>query len=123
MGNHIVSHYKEKFDNDGFFIFKNFVEKKFIDQIINEIENSKNTLKYFDNHDVLRRIEKIYDKGDNLLLLNKKISILLKEVFNKDFLIFKDKFNAKPPGGEGFFAHYDGIFHFIDSNNQKKWMV
>ena len=23
-------------------------------------------------------------------------------------LIFKDKFNAKPPGGEGF-AHYDGI--------------
>lgn len=120
MDNYIISHFKEKFDNDGFFIFKNFVEKKFIDQIINEIENSKNTLKYFDNHNVLRRIEKIYDKGDNLLLLNKKISILLKEVFNKDFLIFKDKFNAKPPGGEGFFAHYDGIFHFIDSNNQKR---
>ena len=120
MNNHIMSSYKEKFDNDGYFVFKNFVEKKFIIQIINEINTSKNTIKYFDNYDVLRRIEKIYDKGSNLLLLNEKISILLKEVFNKDFLIFKDKYNAKPPGGEGFFAHYDGIFHYINSNNQKK---
>ena len=43
--------------------------------------------------------------------------ILLKEIFNEDFLIFKDKFNAKPPGGDGFFAHYDGIFNFTDENN------
>lgn len=120
MSNYTTSDYKEKFDNDGYFVFKNFVDKKFIIQIINEIDKSKNTIKYLDNNDELRRIEKIYDKGKNLLLLNKKISILLKEVFNEDFLIFKDKFNAKPPGGEGFFAHYDGIFHFINSNNQKK---
>ena len=32
-------------------------------------------------------------------------------------MIFKDKFNAKPPGGEGFFAHYDGIFNFTDAKN------
>ena len=52
--------------------------------------------------------------------MNEEISTILKNVFNESFLIFKDKFNAKPPGGEGFFAHYDGIFHFVNSNNEKK---
>ena len=68
----------------------------------------------------LRRIEKLYDKGSNLIDLNKKITILLKKIFDKNFLIFKDKFNIKPPGGEGFIAHYDGIYEFIDANNNKK---
>ena len=112
--------YKQKFDNDGYFIFKNFVKSDFISQIINEINNSQNTNKYFDNLNNLRRIEKLYDKGEYLLNLNEKITILLKNVFDKEFLIFKDKFNAKPPGGEGFFAHYDGIFQFINFNDQKK---
>ena len=34
-------------------------------------------------------------------------------------LIFKDKFNAKPPGGEGF-LHITMVFSFINSSNQ--WM-
>ena len=112
--------YKQKFDNDGYFILKNFVKKDSISQILEEIDNSQNTIKYFDNLNNLRRIEKLYDKGQYLINLNEKISVLLKDVFDKEFLIFKDKFNAKPPGGEGFFAHYDGVFEFIDSNNNKK---
>ena len=112
--------YKQKFDNDGYFILKNFVKKDSISQILEEIDNSQNTIKYFDNLNNLRRIEKLYDKGQYLINLNEKISALLKDVFDKEFLIFKDKFNAKPPGGEGFFAHYDGVFEFIDSNNNKK---
>lgn len=112
--------YKKKFNKDGYFICKNFFEKSFIIQLINEIDNSKDTKKYFDNLKNLRRIEKLYDKGEQLKNLNKKISNLLNNVFEKKFLIFKDKFNAKPPGGEGFFAHYDGIFHFINSNDEKK---
>ena len=111
---------KQKFDNDGYFVLKNFINKKFISRIINEIEISQNSIKYFDNLNKLRRIEKLYNKGPNLKILNDKFSILFKKVFNKDFLIFKDKFNLKPPGGEGFFAHYDGIFEFIDFNNKKK---
>ena len=35
-------------------------------------------------------------------------------------MIFKDKFNAKPPGGDGFYAHFDGIFNFVNQNNEKK---
>ncbi len=112
--------FKQKFDNDGYFVLKNFVKTDFISQLTLEINNSQDTVKYFDSSNQLRRIEKLYDKGPFLINLNEKISTLLKNVFKKDFLIFKDKFNSKPPGGEGFFAHYDGIFEFINSNNEKK---
>jgi ectoine hydroxylase-related dioxygenase (phytanoyl-CoA dioxygenase family) len=111
---------KKNFDNDGYFICKNVFNKDFIHQLINEIKYSKNSIKYFDNFKNLKRIEKLYDKGNKLKDLNKKISTLLNNVFEEEFLIFKDKFNEKPPGGEGFFAHYDGIFHFINPNNEKK---
>ena len=112
--------FKEKFKNDGYFVIKNFVDENFISNLIEEIKNSKNTDKYFDNANNLRRIEKLFNKGKYLINLNKKISIILKNVLDKDFLIFKDKFNSKPPGGEGFFAHYDGIFEFINSDNQRR---
>ena len=112
--------FKEKFNRDGYFVFKNFVDKDFILQLIDEINVSNDTEKYYDNLNNLRRIEKLFDKGQYLKKLNEKILILLKNVLDKDFLIFKDKFNSKPPGGEGFFAHYDGIFEFINSNNERK---
>ena len=112
--------FKKSFDKNGYFVCKKFFQKTFISHLINEIDQSKNTIKYYDNLKFLRRIEKLYDKGHQLKQLNNNISLLLKNVFNENFLIFKDKFNAKPPGGEGFFAHYDGIFHFINSNNEKK---
>jgi 2-aminoethylphosphonate dioxygenase len=111
---------KKNFSKNGFFICKDVFNKDFILELINEIENSKNTDKYYDKSNNLRRIEKLYDKGVQLKNLNEKILTILKNVFNKEFLIFKDKFNAKPPGGEGFFSHYDGIFHFINPNNEKK---
>lgn len=112
--------YKKRIDNDGFFVLKDFVKKDFILNIISEVDSSQDTIKYFDNLNSLRRIEKLYNKGPNLINLNEKILMLLKNIFDKEFLIFKDKFNTKPPGGEGFFAHYDGIFEFINSNNEKK---
>ena len=112
--------FKKKFDDEGYFVLKNFVKESFISHLVDEINNSSNTVKYFDNSKNLRRIEKLYNKGQYLRSMNEKILNVLKNVFDKDFLIFKDKFNAKPPGGEGFFAHYDGIFEFINSKNEKK---
>jgi 2-aminoethylphosphonate dioxygenase len=111
---------KKKISTEGFFTYKNAFDKKFISNVINDIDNAKGTIKYFDNNKNLRRIEKLYDKGNSLNLLNKKITMILKDVLDEEFIIFKDKFNAKPPGGDGFFAHYDGIFKFIDHNNNKK---
>ena len=111
---------KKIFLNDGYFIYKNFISKAFSKNIIKDINKSLNTVKYFDKNLNLRRIEKLYNKGDFLKILNIQILLLLKNIFRKDFIIFKDKFNAKPPGGDGFFAHYDGVFHFTNSKNEKK---
>ena len=111
---------KEKFNRDGYFICRNIFDKNNIDKLIDEINKSEQTVKYYDNFNNLRRIEKLYDKGEELKKLNDVILNILKKIFNTDFLIFKDKYNAKPPRGEGFFAHYDGIFHFIDQKNNKK---
>lgn len=111
---------KKRILNEGFFTCKDIFDKKFISDVISEIDNAKNTIKYFDNNKNLRRVEKLYDKGNSLSLLNKKISMILNDVLNEEFTIFKDKFNAKPPGGGGFFAHYDGIFKFTNQYNNKK---
>ena len=111
---------KKSFFKDGFFLYKNFISKAFAKNVINDVNKSKDTVKYFDKYFNLRRIEKLYDKGEYLKSLDIQILLLLKNIFHKDFVIFKDKFNAKPPGGDGFFAHYDGVFHFIDSKNKKK---
>jgi 2-aminoethylphosphonate dioxygenase len=112
--------YKKKFDIDGYFIFKNFLNRELVLRLVDDINKAIDVEKYFDNKNNLRRIEKIFNKGKNLIYLNDKILNLLKDIFETKFTIFKDKFNSKPPGGEGFFAHYDGIFKFKDSNDDKK---
>ena len=111
---------KQEYNKNGYFILKEFIQKDYALNLVKEIDNSKDVVRYYDKFNNLRRVEKIYDKGHYLINLNKKISELLNLIFDKNFLIFKDKFNSKPPGGEGFFAHYDGIFEFKDSNNEKK---
>jgi len=112
--------YKKEFNINGYFIVKDFLSKDIVLKLIDEIYKANDIEKYFDNTNKLRRIEKFYNKGENLINLNNKILILLKEIFETKFTIFKDKFNSKPPGGEGFFAHYDGIFKFIDSDHNVK---
>ena len=94
---------------------KNIIKKIFV-----EIYKAKNTVKYTDSKGNLRRIEKLYDKGKTLNDLNSKILLILKRVFGEKFVIFKDKFNAKPPGGDGFYAHFDGIFKFTNKKNKQK---
>jgi len=111
---------KNLFDNNGFFVCKNVFDKDFIQKILEDIETAKDTIKYLDSQKNLRRAEKLYNKSDSLKKLNEVISLHLKTIFQKDFIIFKDKFNAKPPGGDGFFAHFDGIFNFINENDEKK---
>ena len=41
-------------------------------------------------------------------------------MFSKEYVIFKDKYNAKPPGGEGFYTHYDGVFNWVNSKGDNK---
>ena len=106
----------EKYQKDGFFIIRNLINDDILNNLYDEIFSSEKTVKYYDRKGTIRRIEKIFDKGPNLVELNKLFQIKLKDIFNKDFCLFKDKYNAKPPNGEGFYAHYDGIFLWKDEN-------
>ncbi len=115
-----IKNFKQQYDQNGFFIVKNAVKKKVVLKILKEINLSRNTEIYFDRKNKIRRIEKIYNKGLNLKKINNFFLSFLNKIFGKKFFIFKDKFNAKPPGGEGFYAHYDGVFKFRDKNNKIK---
>jgi len=114
------SNLKRKIENDGYIVLKKVLKRDVVTELIQEILVSKKTVRYYDNKGIHRRTEKLYNKGYRLISLNKKILTILKKILRKDFTIFKDKFNSKPPGGEGFFAHYDGIFNFIDNKNNKR---
>ena len=112
--------YKEIFLKKGYFLQRSVFDKIFIKKILREVQLAKNVTKYYDKNNNIRRIEKLYNKGNYLNYLNKKIENHLNSVFKKKFTIFKDKYNAKPPKGEGFYAHYDGIFYFKNKKNEKK---
>ena len=115
-----MNEFYKQFSNDGFFIHKNFINKEYVKKILKEIKNAKKVDKYYDKKNNIRRIEKLYNKGICLRSLNKKVESFLEKNFKKKFHIFKDKYNAKPPNGEGFFAHYDGVFLFLNKKNQLK---
>ena len=80
---------KKEFDKTGFFTITKVFELQFIEKIIQEINNAKDVKKYFDRNGKIRRIEKLYDKGENLKILNKKILESLNNIFSKNFTIFK----------------------------------
>ena len=108
----------KEYNEKGFFIVKDAFSQDFMETIFDEIISSKEAIQYFDRNNKLRRIEQIYDKGDSLLELNKKLLKIMNDFFDDSYIIFKDKYNAKPSGGEGFFAHYDGIFLWEDSDGK-----
>lgn len=116
----IYREYKKKFDNDGYFKIKNFLSKTEISKILEEIMKLPDIYSHKDKKGLLRRIEKFYNKGKNLNYINTKFVKLIKDILNLNVLIFKDKFNLKPPGGEGFKAHFDGVFIFIDPQKKIK---
>ena len=110
---------QKRYDKTGYIVLKNYFHAKYLKKIALEISNYKELKcdKYLDRSGKIRRLEKFYNKTNSLILLNKKVEKLLEIIFKEKYIIFKDKFNIKPPEGEGFNAHYDGIFHFY---NQKK---
>ena len=108
------------FDKKGFCVISDVFNKNEIDIINEEITKVKNADVYNDSNGNLRRVERLCDKGKFLKMANQRCLNILEKKFNKTFSLFKDKYNAKPPGGEGFFSHFDGIFMFKDSQDQQK---
>jgi ectoine hydroxylase-related dioxygenase (phytanoyl-CoA dioxygenase family) len=114
-----MNNLKKIYNEKGYLVIKGIFDKKDLDLACEEILKSKDVDIYYDKKNQIRRIERIYDKGVKLNSLNNEILKILKNIFKEDFIIFKDKFNTKPPGGEGFFCHYDGIFEFTDKKGLK----
>ena len=75
---------------------------------------------YFDRSGQLRRLEHFTYLSDFLTEVNARIEALLGQITGEPYTLFKDKFNYKPPGGEGFSAHYDGVFLFQTGNGQSR---
>lgn len=69
---------------------------------------------YNDRSGNLRRLEQFTKKSSFFSELDERVRELLKDITGSEYFLFKDKINFKPPGGEGFHAHYDGIFRFYD---------
>ena len=84
------------------------------------LAKSDNVDLYYDEDGRIRRMERFTQKSSVFSLMNRAVLNMLSHVALEDFVLFKDKYNFKPPGGEGFFAHYDGIFRFITSDGQFK---
>lgn len=111
---------RKQYTKSGYCKVPGFVDAEFVSGLLAEIEGLEGIDVFRDNEGRLRRLERIYDKGRLLRELDAKIRAALREMFSEDVVIFKDKFNAKPPGGEGFRAHYDGVFVWKDGEGRER---
>jgi hypothetical protein len=109
----------------GYFKIDNFFENKVIDEIKNDLNNiitdrPKEIIFYHDRNNLLRRIEKFFNYTKILYKVNSDLLDFLENFFEKKYNLFKDKCNFKPPQGEGFYPHYDGIFNWVDHEEKKR---
>lgn len=111
-----LSTYRNQYESKGYFTIDNVFDEEMCMQVIRDIPSlSEPTVaRYEGANGKLRRIEHIYNKSESLQNINEKLKSMLQSVFNEEMVIFKDKYNPKPPNGEGFFAHYDGIFRWTN---------
>ena len=115
-----------EFIENGYFCKNNFLSKQNVEklkaEIIKLMDNPK-VVSYSDRNNNLRRMERFTFSSKIMSSLNDDIIKFLKANLGNDYLLFKDKVNFKPSGGEGFFAHYDGIFEFTTESGNKKRLV
>ncbi len=111
---------RDEYQRQGFFILEGVVDDAAVAAIkadiarISEKEGRAHT--YFDRSGKLRRLEKFTAESESVGAANRRILALLQDVFGQRHVLFKDKYNFKPPAGEGFFAHYDGVFKFLGAD-------
>ncbi len=103
------------YNQNGYLVIENFFSTKTTSKIkiaIDEIKGDKSIELYYDKSGLIRRMENFTYKHKTFKFVDEKIKNLLLKLTSFEQSLFKDKVNFKPPKGEGFFAHYDGIFQF-----------
>ena len=110
---------KEEYENNGFTLLDSILSTEQLCKIsaaIKDLSTSNNIDLYKDRSGLVRRMENFTYKNNVLEELNEEVRELLRYLTNEVQVLFKDKVNFKPPKGEGFFAHYDGVFQFKNSD-------
>lgn len=111
------------FEKDGFLVLPDYFtvqEVGLVSEEIMSIHSAPGVDVYLDRAGQLRRLEHFTYRSDFLTGLNHKVEALLHQIIGEPYALFKDKFNFKPPGGEGFSAHYDGVFEFQTGDGQPR---
>lgn len=107
------------FNDKGYLILESFfseLQLEGVNESIAHLEQSSAVDLYKDRQGKLRRMENFTFRAPELAALNQAISDLLLGITGEKWILFKDKVNFKPPGGEGFYPHYDGVFQFSKSD-------
>jgi ectoine hydroxylase-related dioxygenase (phytanoyl-CoA dioxygenase family) len=108
---------KKSLELNGYTVFQKHFENSdllAIERVLESICVNPRIDLYHDRSGLIRRAENFTFKYDFFISLNFKVVDLLSKVTGEEYILFKDKINFKPPGGEGFSPHYDGVFTFSD---------
>jgi len=109
-----------EFSQTGYTIVKNTIGPGAIQSCLEEVATNKEAATYLDDQNRPRRIERILNSGKATKTIDSTAREILKDIFGEEFTVFKDKLNFKPPLGEGFRCHYDGIFIWRDSDGKER---
>lgn len=126
---HELKKHMEELNNKGYTVVRGYLnneEIKIIKTMTDRLSEEDSTVKYRDRNNALRRIEKIVNIcTENETIIMDKLRKMTEQITGEKLNIFKDKINLKPPGGEGFSAHYDGIFEFQKNfgKKEKGWYI
>lgn len=125
---------KQQFQTKGYLIIENALSVDEVQtleaecaRLVDESDDSQAEYYYEadpDNPDakMLRRIERLSYESPVFKALFEAVEIRgrVSELFGEPALLFKDKLNLKLPGGDGFRAHVDGHFKWIDHSGAER---
>ena len=101
---------RKNYLKNGYVVCKNIFNENYVNKLIKEIDKSKDTVKYFDNQNNLRRIEKLYDKGTQLKNLNLPEEMRVGAVLRDNKVIIpRSSFTFKKDDKVVFIAKKDSI--------------
>ena len=118
-----ISQFSEAYKRFGYVIIEDFFSLKTVSEIkkaIQVVKEEGDVDLYVDRSGNLRRMEHFTFKHEVFKLVNEELIKILFKLTTLEQIIFKDKVNFKPPKGEGFYPHFDGVFQYKTDSGEVK---